>query len=71
MGTVRSRAEAPEMAAATACALLLMDGLEATRRIRRLPGHAFREHSDKCLEAGMDGSIPTLVLLEGLPPASF
>jgi len=54
-----------------ACALILMDGLEATRRIRHLPGHAVRQDSDTCLEAGMDGFIPTLVLLECLPPARF
>ena len=54
-----------------------MDGLEATRMIRRLPEHArtpilamtgntFREDKEECLESGMDDFIPKPVRLEEL-----
>ena len=76
--------EAIEMAGETAYDLILMDmrmphmdGLEATRMIRRLPEHArtpilamtgntFREDKEECLESGMDDFIPKPVRLEEL-----
>ena len=66
---------AVQMAAATAYRAILMDvqmpdvdGLDATRQIRQLPGHAatpilattgnaFREDRERCLAAGMNGFV--------------
>ena len=79
-----SGVEAIEMAGATAYDLILMDmrmpvmdGLEATRRIRRLPGrertpilamtgNAFREDREQCLASDMNDFIPKPVRLEVL-----
>ena len=74
---VSGGAEAVAAAAASDYDIILMDvgmpdidGLEATRRIRRLPGtrgtppiigvtaHVFAEQVDICLEAGMNGHLP-------------
>ncbi len=84
MERARSGVEAVEMARATAYDLILMDmrmpqmdGLEATGRIRALPGrghtpilamtgNAFREDREKCLACGMNDFIPKPVRLEVL-----
>jgi CheY-like chemotaxis protein len=55
----------------------VMDGLDATRQIRQLPGHqatpilamtanAFAENKDQCFEAGMDDFIAKPVIPEML-----
>ena len=77
-------AEAVQMAAASPYALILMDlrmprmdGLEATRQIRRQAGHGqtpilamtgdvFRGDQERCLQAGMNDFIPKPVRLEVL-----
>lgn len=84
MERARTGVEAVEMARATAYDLILMDmrmpqmdGLEATGRIRALPGrahtpilamtgNAFREDREKCLACGMNDFIPKPVRLEVL-----
>jgi len=84
MERARTGEEAVEMARATAYDLILMDmrmprmdGLEATRQIRMLPGraqtpilamtgNAFREDREKCLASEMNDFIPKPVRLEVL-----
>jgi CheY-like chemotaxis protein len=84
MERARTGVEAVEMARAKAYDLILMDmrmpvmdGLEATRRIRRLPGrertpilamtgNAFREDREQCLASDMNDFIPKPVRLEVL-----
>lgn len=84
MERARTGVEAIEMARAKAYDLILMDmrmpvmdGLEATRRIRRLPGrertpilaitgNAFREDREQCLASDMNDFIPKPVRLEVL-----
>ncbi len=84
MERARTGVEAIEMARAKAYDLILMDmrmpvmdGLEATRRIRRLPGrertpilamtgNAFRDDREQCLASDMNDFIPKPVRLEVL-----
>ena len=84
MERARTGAEAVEMARAKAYDLILMDmrmpgmdGLDATRRIRGLPGrertpilamtgNALREDREKCLASDMNDFIPKPVRLEVL-----
>ncbi|WP_374565092.1 response regulator [Ideonella sp.] len=82
--TANDGAQAVQMATTTAYALILMDmqmprldGLEATQRIRRLPGHettpiiamtanAFAEDRQRCLAAGMSDFLSKPVRPETL-----
>jgi signal transduction histidine kinase/HPt (histidine-containing phosphotransfer) domain-containing protein len=62
------------------CQMPVMDGFEATRRIRELEatqtGHlpifamtasALQEEREQCLKSGMDGFVPKPILLDDLP----